>query len=99
MERNAMIGAPHPSYSPDLASSDFYLFGHGKQILRGSEFADREALLHAIGNILGGIDKVILEDVFLSWMEKLRQRGSAAGEHVEQTKFLSEKNCSGLVSS
>jgi hypothetical protein len=27
LEQNAMKRAPHPVYSPDLASSDFYLFG------------------------------------------------------------------------
>jgi hypothetical protein len=47
MERNAMNTAPDPPHSPDLASSDFSLFGHGKQLSRGHEVPDREALLHA----------------------------------------------------
>jgi DNA-binding ferritin-like protein (Dps family) len=62
---------------------DFYLFGHLKQLLRGYEFADQEALLHIIGDILSGFGKGMLEDVFLSWMDKLRQCGGAAGEYVE----------------
>jgi hypothetical protein len=57
MERNAMKRAPHPSYSLDLTSSDFYLFSHVKKLLRGYEFADREALLHAIEDILSDIEK------------------------------------------
>jgi histone-lysine N-methyltransferase SETMAR len=57
MECNAMKRARHPPYSPDLVPSDFPLFGHIKQFLRGYEFADREGLLHAIENILGGIKK------------------------------------------
>jgi hypothetical protein len=77
-----MIEAPHPSYSPDLVSSDFCLFGHVKQLLRGYEFADREALLYVIEHILRGIKGMILEDVFLGWMERLRQFGSTAGEYV-----------------
>jgi hypothetical protein len=51
--------------------------------LRGYEFADREALLYTIEDVLRGMEKVILEDVFLSWMERLCQCGSAAGEYVE----------------
>jgi histone-lysine N-methyltransferase SETMAR len=72
MEGNAMKRAPHPPYSPDLAPSEFYLFGHVKQLLRGYEFADRETFLHAIEDISTGIEKVMLENVFLSWMERLR---------------------------
>jgi hypothetical protein len=90
MERNRMKRAPHPLYSADLVPPDFYLFGHVKQLLRGYEFADREALLHAIEDILRGIEKVTLEDVFLSWMEKLRQWGSTAGEYVEEPKVFGE---------
>jgi histone-lysine N-methyltransferase SETMAR len=88
MERSAMKRVLHPPYSPDLTPPDFYLFGNIKQFLRGYEFADRETLLHAIDDILSGIEKVILEDVFLSWMERLCQCSSAAGEYVQCTTFL-----------
>jgi hypothetical protein len=90
MECNAMKRALHPAYSPDLAPSIFYLFDHVKQLLKRYKFADREAFLHEIEDILRGIAKVILEDVFLSWMERLRQYSRAAGEQIESTKFLRE---------
>jgi hypothetical protein len=32
--------SPHPPYSPDLAPSDFHLFGPLKDALRGRRFAD-----------------------------------------------------------
>jgi hypothetical protein len=97
MERNAMKRSPHLPCSPDFVPSDFSLFGHVKQLLRGYEFADREALLHAIEDTLRVVDKVIMEDIFLSWMERLHQFGSAAGESVERTKFLHEYNLSAMV--
>jgi hypothetical protein len=50
-------------------------------------------------DILRGIEKVILKDLFLSWMERLCQYGSAAEEYGEQTKLLREWNFSALVSS
>jgi hypothetical protein len=53
MERNALKSAPCPPYSQDLALSDFDLFGYAKQLLRGYEFTDRTAFLHAIEYILG----------------------------------------------
>jgi hypothetical protein len=43
-----MKRAPHPTYSPDLGPSNFYLFGYVKQLLAGQEFPDGEALLRAI---------------------------------------------------
>jgi len=34
----------HPPYSPDLTPSDFYLFRHLKQHLRGTRFFDDDEL-------------------------------------------------------
>jgi len=34
----------HPPYSPDLAPSDFHLFRHLKESLRGRAFEDDEAV-------------------------------------------------------
>jgi hypothetical protein len=66
MERNAMKRALHPPYSPDLTPSDFALFGYVKQLLRGYESTNREAFLYPVEDISRGIEKVILENVFLS---------------------------------
>jgi histone-lysine N-methyltransferase SETMAR len=40
--------APHPPYSPDLAPSDFFLFGHLKGCLKGTKFQDSQELLSFI---------------------------------------------------
>jgi hypothetical protein len=53
MERNALKSALYRPYSQDLVPSDFELFGHIKQLLRGHEFTDRTAFLHPIEYILG----------------------------------------------
>jgi hypothetical protein len=57
MEQNSMQRAPHPAYSPDLAPSDFDLFGCIKQLLSGGQFADQDSLLPAVSDILVGIEK------------------------------------------
>ena len=39
---------PHPPYSPDLAPSDFHLFGPLKDALRGTRFEDDESVICAV---------------------------------------------------
>jgi histone-lysine N-methyltransferase SETMAR len=39
---------PHPAYSPDLALSDFHLFGPMKDTLCGTRFEDDESVIHAV---------------------------------------------------
>jgi hypothetical protein len=46
---------PRPSYSPDLALSDFWLFGHVKTLLAGQTFDKTEQLLDAITELLNEI--------------------------------------------
>jgi hypothetical protein len=60
MEQNGMKRVPHPPYSPDLALSDFYLFGHVKRYLTGHTFDNADDLFGAVQRILEGIEKVIL---------------------------------------
>jgi histone-lysine N-methyltransferase SETMAR len=83
LKHNRIKRASHPRYSPDLAPSDFYLFGCIKQFLPGHEFPDREALLEAVRHILEGIEKVSLDQVFLTRMERLERCIKTNGEYVE----------------
>ncbi|KDR07625.1 Histone-lysine N-methyltransferase SETMAR, partial [Zootermopsis nevadensis] len=39
---------PHPPYSPDLAPSDFHLFGPLKDAIRGTRFEDDESVIQAV---------------------------------------------------
>lgn len=39
---------PHGPYSPDLAHSDFHLFGPLKEALRGRRFAKYDELKHGV---------------------------------------------------
>jgi transposase len=51
-EENGLRLAPHPPYSPDLAPSDFFLFGYVKERLKGIVFPSYEELLDAIGEVV-----------------------------------------------
>jgi hypothetical protein len=57
---------PHPAYSPDLASSNFILFGYIKGKLSDSNYDGREDLLNAITESFTGVDQEVLLSVFES---------------------------------
>jgi hypothetical protein len=52
-----MKSAPYPPYSPDLAASDFYLFGYVKRCLTGLSLEEADQLLAAIEDVLDSIKK------------------------------------------
>jgi histone-lysine N-methyltransferase SETMAR len=69
-EENRLRLDVHPPYSPDLAPSNFFLFGHIKYYLPGITFPSREELLAAIHEIVGAIPRPTLKEVFLHWMQR-----------------------------
>jgi hypothetical protein len=65
MAQYAIAITVNPPYSPDLAPSDFYLFGHVKGLLRGESFEAGERLLSAIEGIVGCFEKWTFTRIFL----------------------------------
>jgi transposase len=63
-QENRLHLAMHSPYSPDLAASDFFLFGHVKHCLQGIAFPSREELLAEIYEIVRAVPRPIAEDVF-----------------------------------
>jgi hypothetical protein len=63
-EESGLRLAPHPSYSPDLAPSDFFLFGYVKERLKAMVFPLYEELLDTIGEVVTGIESETLTAVF-----------------------------------
>jgi len=73
---------PHPPYSPDLAPSDYHLFGPLKEHLDGKRFRNNEEVIQAVQEclhwqpkdfFLSGICKLF----FLSGICKLRTAGAS----------------------
>jgi len=62
----------HPPYSPDIAPSDFFLFGYIKSQLKGQSFHDTDSLLAWINTVTRNISKEDLRAVFSSWMTRLQ---------------------------
>jgi hypothetical protein len=87
-EENGITLAPHPPYSPDLAPSDFYLFGFLKDKLKGCVYDEPGKLLGAIGAILEDVDPATLERVFRHWIKKLEDCISGNGEYTSSSKII-----------
>jgi transposase len=64
--------APHPTYSPDLAPSDFFLFGYLKQKMIGIDFESPQGLIDWIQLIFEAIPRDVLENVFESWLRRVQ---------------------------
>jgi hypothetical protein len=71
-EANDIRCIPHPSYSQDLALSDFWRFWHIKTALAGAKFDEPEQLLNAVTEFLNTISVEELKAVFDEWVERVR---------------------------
>jgi hypothetical protein len=83
LEANGMDKARHPPYSPDLAPSDFFLFGCVIRMLCGCAFGSSGELLPAVGGILAGIDESILINVSHEWRKRLQKYIDIEGEYIK----------------
>jgi transposase len=86
-EENRLRLAVHPLYSPDLAPSDSFPFGHIKYCLQGIAFPSREELLAAIHEIVGAIPRPTLEGVFRHWMERPEGVSQKHGDYCPEAKY------------
>ena len=72
---------PHPPYSPDLAPSDFYLFGNLKRQLKGSSFRNRVELMSKLIDLMSKITMEERISVFLEWIRRLNIISNSDGSY------------------
>jgi hypothetical protein len=80
-EENGLRLAPHQPYSPQLALSDFFLFGCVKEHLKGMVFLSYEELLDAIGEVVTGIDSETLTPLFDHRIKRLEWASKNNGDY------------------
>ena len=61
---------PHPPYSLDMASSDFYLFPKLKSHIRGIQYGSNEGVIEAINVYFGDQENAF----YFEGIRKLEQR-------------------------
>ncbi|UYV68478.1 hypothetical protein LAZ67_5004434 [Cordylochernes scorpioides] len=80
---------PHPAYNPDLAPSDFYLFGKLKDSLRVRTFENDEMLLHEVRGRFRKQDTAFYQSAFVSWKERWTKCVQREGERFLQRPHAS----------
>jgi hypothetical protein len=83
MQNNDMTDMPHPPYSPDLAPSDFYLFGTVKEKLEHDGITDEDQLFEVLVEILRSIPGEQLVAVFEAWLERVRMVSEGDGSYID----------------
>ena len=92
VERNGYELKPQPTYSPDLAPSDYFLFPNLKKDIRGRHFRSNEEVVAAVEEWVGDKDP----GFFSSWLMALEHRWSKCiileGNYIEKEEIdLTEK--------
>ncbi|KDR22890.1 hypothetical protein L798_14745, partial [Zootermopsis nevadensis] len=75
---------PHPPYSPDLAPSDFHLFGPLKDAIRGTRFEDDESVIQAVRTWLRAQDKSWYRQGMHALVPRWRKAVQVDGDYVEK---------------
>jgi histone-lysine N-methyltransferase SETMAR len=76
-----MVTAPHPAYSPDLAPSDFFLFGRLKNHPGSQSFDSPDDIVAWIEEKFGDLKEGELKSVFDHWEERLEWVIANKGEY------------------
>jgi len=74
----------HPPYSPDLAPSDFHLFGPLKDTLRGTRFEDDESVIHAVRKWLRKQETSWYREGMHALVSRWRKAIDVDGDYVEK---------------
>jgi hypothetical protein len=72
----------HPPYSLDLASCNFWIFGHLKQCVKGQSFDNPMAFQAEVSEILISIEVGTFVRVFTEWKWLLRQCVEQGGNYL-----------------
>jgi transposase len=80
-KENGLRLVSHPPYSPDLALTNFFLFGYVKEHLKGMVFPSYEEFLDAIDEVVTGIESETLTAVFGHWIKRLEWVSKNNGDY------------------
>lgn len=75
---------PHPPYSPDLAPSDYHLFGPLKQFLAGKHYENIEAVQRAVQIWIRQTPNSFFQDGILKLVPRWQKCIAVHGDYVEK---------------
>ena len=93
-ERNGYELIPHPAYSPDLASSDFFLFPNLKKDFRGLHFWSDEEVVTEVEEWVNGKDPDFFSSGLMAlehhWSKCITLEGNYM--YIEKKRWISTGN-------
>ena len=84
LERYRWEILPHPAHSPDLAPSDFYLFGPLKRHLGGKQFEDEEELVSEVRDWFSKLDANFFTLGIYSLLPRWQKCIDLHGDYIEK---------------
>ncbi|GFO03163.1 transposase [Plakobranchus ocellatus] len=75
---------PHPAHSPDLAPSDFHLFGPLKRHLGGMAFETEDDLINELRNLFDNLDVDFFRVGITSLLSRWQKCIDLYGDYVEK---------------
>lgn len=84
IDRYGLKIVPHPPYSPDLAPSDFFLFGYLKNIMKGEKIPNKDVLEQRIWDLMAQIPETMMQRVTDSWKKRLRRVIELEGDYYSK---------------
>ena len=79
---------PHPPYSPDLASCDFWLFPKLKEKLRGCHYETIEEMKEAVTKVIDMLTQEDFNGAFQKLLEWYNKCIAAGGDYFERDESL-----------
>jgi len=87
LAKNETTVVPQPSYSPDLAPADFFLFPKLKSTLKGRRFNTIDEIQKNSTNELFTIPKGAFQKAFQSWQKRWERFVASEGNYLEGDKL------------
>ena len=84
LAKYSLATLPQPSYSPDLAPADFFLFLRIKTALKGTRFGTIEAIQTAVTKALNEVPVDAFQDAYRAWKSRWQKCVDAQGEYFEE---------------
>ena len=84
LERNGYELLPHPAYSSDLASSDFFLFPNLKNDTRGCRFRSEEEVVTVVEEWVNGKDPDFFSSGLMALEHRLSKCITLEGNYLEK---------------
>jgi histone-lysine N-methyltransferase SETMAR len=84
LKKFVWVNLDHPSYSLDLAPSDFHLFPKGKEVLGGRQMSADEEVKETVTDWLSGLAADFYDKGIVKLVQNLDKCLNHSGDYVEK---------------